>query len=238
MLPVRFKTILVRTLAVTIILLVAASLVGAAVLWHSSALPSIESAPCGGCSSLYSSAKVVDSDVCALSASPESFRDQLVRVHGIFVHDSCYTHMVSDSCRTDFVRVGISRDIAACRGAQKALGICTGLGEWYDSSAVAIVVGRMHEIENQQSCNRGQFGLDILCLESVRPIDGVKPPRLHYAVGKLFDFIAFILGVRRPNQAMQRTASKHTLLTMNVCHTTVSDDSRLSGLAVADLMSR
>src|SRR5882724_13119859 len=126
MLSVRFKSVGARILAAALILVIGGSLVGAAVLWHTSAIPTVSATPCHDCSALYSSGHIIDADVYALSATPESLRDQLVRVRGTFVHDSCYTSLRSNSCPHNYVRVGISRDIAACAGAQKALAIQTG----------------------------------------------------------------------------------------------------------------
>ncbi|HZD08762.1 MAG TPA: CPBP family intramembrane glutamic endopeptidase [Candidatus Limnocylindrales bacterium] len=42
----------------------------------------------------------------------------------------------------------------------------------------------------------------------------------------------------RPNQAMQRTASQRTTHVLSVCHPAVGCESRFTGLAVADLVSR
>jgi hypothetical protein len=113
-----------------------------------------------------------------------------VRVRGTFRNDACYTSLRVDSCPNDFIRVGLSRDVTACSGTQKALAIYTGFGEWYDGPPVtATLVGRIREIQNQNSCERDQLGLDILCLESVIPLGGIEPPRSHYAIGRVLDLI-------------------------------------------------
>jgi len=85
------------------------------------------------------------------------------------------------------------------------LAMCTGFGEWYDSIGMATVVGRVGKIRNQESCNVGKFGLDILCLESVRPVDGASLPRLRYSIGRL----SISSSAKRPNQKMERTACGH-----------------------------
>jgi hypothetical protein len=41
-----------------------------------------------------------------------------------------------------------------------------------------------------------------------------------------------------PNQAMQRTASQPTIYVLSVCHPPFGCESRFTGLAVADLVSR
>jgi hypothetical protein len=185
-----FKSVAFRILAVALMLLVGGSLVGAAVLWHTSAIPALSATPCHDCSAIYMSGHIIDANVCTLSASPESLRDQLVRVRGTFVHDSCYTSLRDDSCPDDYVRVGLSRDITACAGAQKALAIQTGFGQWYDGPPVGVtVLGRLREIQNQKSCNLNQLGLDVLCLESVTPMYDVIESRVKYAIGRIFDLI-------------------------------------------------
>jgi hypothetical protein len=44
--------------------------------------------------------------------------------------------------------------------------------------------------------------------------------------------------IERPNQAMQRTASKPAIYALRVCHLRFAYESHLTGLAVADLVSR
>jgi hypothetical protein len=50
--------------------------------------------------------------------------------------------------------------------------------------------------------------------------------------------VLFLARPERPNQAMQRTASQRTTHVLSVCHPAVGCESRFTGLAVADLVSR
>jgi len=49
---------------------------------------------------------------------------------------------------------------------------------------------------------------------------------------------AFLTPMEMPNQAMQRTASRTAFHFMSVCHPHSDCESRFTGLAVADLVSR
>jgi hypothetical protein len=179
--------LLARSLAGVAVLLTGASVALAFALWLDSRPPRMELAPCRACASVYASSPIADLDLCTVMSAPEEFRDRTVRVDGVFLHDAGQTMLVSDACKKQSIFVGMSRDLVACAGTEKALEIHTGFRSWYDSEAAVTLVGRIGEIDNPDSYYLGEYGLNILCLERVNPL--FKPSRIRYAIGRFFKFV-------------------------------------------------
>jgi len=148
-----------------------------------------ETPPCQSCAAIYASAanEIPTVTLCEIANDPERYHNRVVRLDVIFLYDSG-TFALSDTtagcAKNNFFPSVFSGSHASCADTQKALSIYSGYKTGYDMAPVGVVViGRLDTIDTRMLPIGGE-GIDILCLEQVKPDGAGIVQRVYYTVNQ------------------------------------------------------